>query len=510
MTLYCIQKIIRKVKMSSQAQSSQQEKTKSNWEGLDSDHYVKINNLTIFPESNSQASKQIFSTDTPPKQTPLFEEYSQTIGGVEQKYYINVAQAQSLIEPWLSALFQADHLSLLVGSGLTTSVCYGCGVKPQQMEKPQWNIPYKEEIEKSATITAKALGRVSPNIEDYIREAQKAADGLRIIGKEDAEDIETGVSKAVKDLIEGVLESEREILNLINGISRVEKDKIEKAQAMFRVLEDFLLSFTSRTATKDRINIFTTNYDRLVEYAADDIGLLILDRFRGILEPIFRDTRLDFYFHYSPPGIRGEPRYVEGVARLSKIHGSLDWRFRELMNEKRIVRTMLPFGAEAKHPAIANDDAVEMAVIYPRASKDIETSAYPYAELFRDLSNAICRPNSVLVLYGYGFGDSHINRIIAEMLTIPSTHLVLITYSDPGADGEPLGRAGKFISKSNFDQVTVLKGTHFGDLVRLTNYYLPKSAIDRIGSKLSTLLANRNHSNLPSNDRTDVPPTNQS
>lgn len=28
------------------------------------------------------------------------------------------------VEPWLSALFQAEHLNLLVGSGLTTAVAY--------------------------------------------------------------------------------------------------------------------------------------------------------------------------------------------------------------------------------------------------------------------------------------------------------------------------------------------------------------------------------------------------
>ena len=44
-------------------------------------------------------------------------------------------------------------------------------------------------------------------------------------------------------------------------------------------------------------------------------------------------------------------------------------------------------------------------MIYPNPAKDVETLAYPYAELFRDFAAAICRPNSVLVTFGYGFGD---------------------------------------------------------------------------------------------------------
>ena len=54
-------------------------------------------------------------------------------------------------------------------------------------------------------------------------------------------------------------------------------------------------------------------------------------------------------------------------------------------------------------------------MIYPNSAKDRETSEYPYVELFRDYAAAVCRPNSVLVTYGYGFGDEHINEIYARV-----------------------------------------------------------------------------------------------
>ena len=127
--------------------------------------------------------------------------------------------------------------------------------------------------------------------------------------------------------------------------------------------------------------------------------------------------------HYASPGLRGEPRLLEGVVRYSKLHGSVDWR----STRRRVVKAPLEFGATREHPSFPAK-ASEMAVIYPNPAKDVETLSYPYSELFRDLAAAACRPNSVLVTYGYGFGDSHINRIIADMLTIPSTHLVVISY----------------------------------------------------------------------------------
>ena len=56
-------------------------------------------------------------------------------------------------------------------------------------------------------------------------------------------------------------------------------------------------------------------------------------------------------------------------------------------------------------------------MIYPNPAKDIETAYYPYADLFRDFSASLCRPNSSLITYGYGFGDDHINRVIAGRQT---------------------------------------------------------------------------------------------
>lgn len=78
------------------------------------------------------------------------------------------------------------------------------------------------------------------------------------------------------------------------------------------------MSFASRSGTRDRLNIFTTNYDRIIEEGADLAGLHLLDRFIGHLNPVFRTSRLDIDMHYNPPGIRGEPRYLEGVARYTK------------------------------------------------------------------------------------------------------------------------------------------------------------------------------------------------
>ncbi|MDT9664637.1 SIR2 family protein [Rhodococcus qingshengii] len=326
--------------------------------------------------------------------------------------------ARRKLESWLAAILQSEHLALLTGNGLSLGVGDVAGALPPVMNQPLNAGAETPAIQMHAKKTADDLGRAA-NIEDEIRSALALAEGYDVlgdVGKRDA--VLAAVDSVLKSLISGVLEFER---GLRDGISSREP----KALAAQQLLQRFLLPFASRAVGRDRLNLFTTNYDRLLEFAGDLLGLRLLDRFVGSIEPVFNASRLDIDMHYSPPGIRGEPRYLEGVVRIGKLHGSLEWRTRT----KKIVKTALPFGAEENHPAVP-EKPTESVIIYPNPAKDVETLSYPYAEMFRDFAASICRPNAVLVTYGYGFGDGHINRVIADMLTIPSTHLVVISYGE--------------------------------------------------------------------------------
>ncbi|MGL5907884.1 MAG: SIR2 family protein, partial [Shewanella sp.] len=286
-----------------------------------------------------------------------------------------------------------------------------------------------------------------------------------------------------KELEEGMKSFALSILQSESGIATAEEAKREQA---FNTLVTFMMSFASRTGVRDRLNIFTTNYDRLIEAGAELAGLHLLDRFLGNLMPIFRSSRLDLDMHYNPPGIRGEPRYLEGVARFTKLHGSVDW----VQTGKDIRRIGLPFGAKnvtpyIQAPGLGGVNANKL-MIYPNAAKDRETADYPYVELFRDLAAAVCRPNSTLVTYGYSFGDEHINRVIRDMLTIPSTHLVVISYDDQ------LGRIMKtYEEMGRPSQISLLIGPALADLATLTENYLPKAAIDKTTFRMSELLKQR-------------------
>lgn len=53
--------------------------------------------------------------------------------GDEQQKIIR--ESRKAIEPWLSAVFQAEHFNLLVGSGLTTAVGFAAGSTATNMGK---------------------------------------------------------------------------------------------------------------------------------------------------------------------------------------------------------------------------------------------------------------------------------------------------------------------------------------------------------------------------------------
>ncbi len=393
------------------------------------------------------------------------------------------------VEPWLSALFQSEHLNLLVGSGFPCAVYQiaNSGREAANIMAPaEIACKFTAQICAEARRAAEAMNRGNHNIEDVFRAAYELLRGLEILyeskGNSSNEqkhltELREQISKAQHDLIGKILLEESSI---ITDQSSGEHGCRESA---VKYLVGFLMRFASRTGTRERLHLFTTNYDRCIEIGADLAGMRLLDRFVGTLSPVFRSSRLDIDIHYNPPGIRGEPRYLEGVARFTKLHGSLDWVFQNGV----IRRISLPYGAESIQPYLQKFEkgisAASPVMIYPNSAKDWETAFYPYVELFRDFAAAVCRPNTTLFCYGYGFGDEHINRIIFDMMTIPSTHLVVISR---GLSSSKMDLLLKYSS-----QVTLLIGNHLGNLVELYDNYLPFPATNDAMTDMGDIVRSR-------------------
>jgi len=182
-------------------------------------------------------------------------------------------------------------------------------------------------------------------------------------------------------------------------------------EALFRKL-------MTRPEKLRRVNLFTLNYDTLLEDAADAAGVILLDGFLGSIRRVFRPESFGFDFYFPGSTTEGKVHRLDRVAHLYKLHGSINW-YRETPTEQN------PFGIYSAIGKEAGSDAL----IFPTPVKQELATGVPYSEMFRRFSEAICQPQSVLFIVGYGFGDDHVNAIIRQALLVPSFRLVVVSPS---------------------------------------------------------------------------------
>ena len=115
----------------------------------------------------------------------------------------------------------------------------------------------KDKIKDFADTEAEKIDRGSANFEDDLRTAIELLKGLKILKDTKAVTLENDINDKLTTLIKNLLANEKLVLDSDNGYKALS------------LLKRFLISFSSRTATRDRLNIFTTNYDRFIEYTLD-------------------------------------------------------------------------------------------------------------------------------------------------------------------------------------------------------------------------------------------------
>lgn len=135
------------------------------------------------------------------------------------------------------------------------------------------------------------------------------------------------------------------------------------------------------------VELFTTNYDLLLEQALEALRVPYFDGFVGSYRSFFDTYAID---HDGLPA-----RW----ARVWKVHGSVNWA-RDLN------------GNVYRRGRDVQDDCV----IHPSHLKYDESRRMPYIALMDRLRNFLRRPSAFLLTCGYSFRDQHVNEIILEGL----------------------------------------------------------------------------------------------
>ena len=175
--------------------------------------------------------------------------------------------------------------------------------------------------------------------------------------------------------------------------------------------------------------IFTTNYDLAIEWAAESIDLQVSNGFLGVHTRRFSPQSFDLGFRNTQA--RGEARFGVYNIYLAKLHGSLTWK----QENGQVFEVAAPLAHQRIRAFMAERDGSDLGLmVMPRAAKYMDTIGYVLGELFRRFAEFMSKPQSCLILCGYGFGDEHINRLIRSALLNPTLQLVI--YSS-GFNGNP-------------------------------------------------------------------------
>lgn len=161
-------------------------------------------------------------------------------------------------------------------------------------------------------------------------------------------------------------------------------------------------------------NFFTTNYDTLLEDALAVYKINVIDGFSGGSMGFWNPDQ-----EFS--------RAVDRVhhCNLYKLHGSVDW-----YNDPSHGLLRVRYGSKYM------GDTSEI-MIYPQASKYVETQKDPFASLFSNFKSALASADqNVLIVCGYSFGDEHINGLVEEALLNPANKTTLVAFAKENPNGD--------------------------------------------------------------------------
>ena len=157
-----------------------------------------------------------------------------------------------------------------------------------------------------------------------------------------------------------------------------------------------LVSWISGTQREYSIEVFTPNYDLLLEEAFERARVAYFDGFTGSHSPFF-----------DPASVSSDELPVRW-SRLWKLHGSLGWK----ISGNTVVRT-------------GQRDATEL--IYPDHLKYDQVTRLPYSALFERLRRFLTSPDTLLMCSGFSFFDAHICAVLDEALA-SNAHTAILAF----------------------------------------------------------------------------------
>lgn len=176
-----------------------------------------------------------------------------------------------------------------------------------------------------------------------------------------------------------------------------------------------MLNFAAWVARADYhwpVELFTVNYDLLLETALESLRVPYFDGFNGALRARFRTELVE-----ANTGDTGNwlPSFM---VRLWKLHGSVHWAWED-GDRLEVVRLGAP----------VTDS--EPAAIYPSDEKYDQSRRVPFLVLQDRFRRALQQPETLMLISGYSFGDAHLNEMLFDAVRLrPRSELIAFCFGD--------------------------------------------------------------------------------
>lgn len=245
-------------------------------------------------------------------------------------------------------------------------------------------------------------------------------------------------------------ETRRKYKNSVAKICEIIKEKNSFDYDSEAMKHGSLINWASRLVKEpSKATFVTTNYDTMIEDAAENLDFTVIDGFTFSSNPKFDSDMFDWNFVRDVENIvTKEVEYKHNVINLIKVHGSVTW-------EKK--------GGEIHRRNKKNiKDAI---MIFPSSEKYMASYQEPYYELFAKFQDLLKRKDVLLITTGFSFRDTHIAKMIIDAIKHNKSLVTLVTDHNIDQNHDNWRALEKLI-KTHYD-VALLKATLNKDLMSI-------------------------------------------
>lgn len=174
-----------------------------------------------------------------------------------------------------------------------------------------------------------------------------------------------------------------------------------------------LAAWVARADYVKPLELFTVNYDSLLEQALEAKAIPYFDGFVGSLKARFRTDMVEASREDA------EVCLPSFYARLWKLHGSINWTWDTDSAAPQVVRlgSSIPSGS--------------LAAIFPSDAKYAESRRMPFVVLQDRLRRALNEPETLFLVSGYSWADDHLNELIFDAVARrPRSEVVAFCFSE--------------------------------------------------------------------------------